>query len=150
MLRHPLPCAQRRVRAFLFVIDLLGLHAAVAFANDGTAPSDSLSRVIVSATRLPTSEDEVASSVTLITAADIEAEQARTLPDILQQAPGLNIVQTGGIGGQTSIFMRGTNSNHVKIFIDGIDVSDPSTPADSFNLGNLQLADIERIEVLRG
>jgi iron complex outermembrane recepter protein len=150
MLRHPLPCAQRRVRAFLFVIDLLGLHAAVAFANDGTAPSDALARVIVSATRLPTPEDEVASSVTLITATDIEAEQARTLPDILQQVPGLNIIQTGGIGGQTSLFMRGTNSNHVKIYVDGIDVANPSTPTNTFDLAHLQLADVERIEVLRG
>ena len=40
--------------------------------------------------------------------------------------PGLNVVQTGGPGGQTSVFMRGTNSNHVKVLIDGIDVSDPS------------------------
>jgi len=150
MLRHPLPCAQRRVRAFLFVIDLLGLHAAVAFANDGTAPSDALARVIVSATRLPTPEDEVASSVTLITATDIEAEQARTLPDILQQVPGLNIIQTGGIGSQTSLFMRGTNSNHVKIYVDGIDVANPSTPTNTFDLAHLQLADVERIEVLRG
>lgn len=150
MLLNPRPRAHHRVLAAIFVIDLLALHAAAASADDESPPSDALARVIVSATRLPTPEDEVASSVTLITAADIEAEQARTLPDILQQAPGLNIVQTGGIGGQTSIFMRGTNSNHVKIFVDGIDVSDPSTPADSFNLANLQLADIERIEVLRG
>jgi vitamin B12 transporter len=150
MLRNPPPRAQRRVLASIFFMEVLALHAAAASADDESPPSDTLSRVIVSATRLPTPEDEVASSVTLITAADIEAEQARTLPDILQQVPGVNVVQTGGIGGQTSIFMRGTNSNHVKIFVDGIDVSDPSTPADSFNLGNLQLADIERIEVLRG
>ncbi len=92
----------------------------------------------------------MASSVTLITAADLEAEQARTLPRHFAAGTRVNIVQTGGVGGQTSIFMRGTNSNHVKIFVDGIDVSDPSTPADSFNLANLQLANIERIEVLRG
>jgi len=136
--------------ASFLVINLIALHAAASFADDESAPSDALARVIVSATRLPTPEDEVASSVTLITGADIEAEQARTLPDILQQVPGLNLVQSGGIGGQTSIFMRGTNSNHVKFYVDGIDVADPSTPADTFNFAHLQLADIERIEVLRG
>ena len=64
--------------------------------------------------------------------------------------PGLNVVQTGGPGGQTSVFMRGTNSNHVKVLIDGIDVSDPSNPNRSFDFGQLLTADIERIEVLRG
>jgi vitamin B12 transporter len=150
MVRHPPPRAQRRALSSILVINLLALHAAAALADDESPPSEALERVIVSATRLPTPAYEVASSVTLITAADIEAEQARTLPDILQQVPGLNIVQTGGIGGQASIFMRGTNSNHVKIYVDGVDVSDPSTPADSFNLAHLQLADIDRIEVLRG
>ena len=150
MFRNPLPRAGRRVLASFFAINLFALHAAAAVADDESPPSDALARVIVSATRLPTPEDEVASSVTLITAADIEAEQARTLPDILQQVPGLNILQTGGIGGQTSLFMRGTNSNHVKIYVDGIDVANPSTPTDTFDLAHLQLADVERIEVLRG
>lgn len=149
MIRLSPPRAQRRTFAFA-VMYFFALHAALASANEENPASSPLERVIVSATRLPTPEFEVASTVTLITAADIEAEQARTLPDILQQVPGLNIVQTGGVGGQTSIFMRGTNANHVKMFVDGIDVSDPSTPADAFNLAHLQLTDVDRIEVLRG
>ena len=64
--------------------------------------------------------------------------------------PGLNVVQTGGPGGQTSVFMRGTNSNHVKVLIDGIDVSDPSNPNQSFDFGQLLTGDIARVEVLRG
>jgi vitamin B12 transporter len=150
MSRQSLPRAHQRALASVLFINLLALHAAGAFADEELQPSDALSRVIVSATRLPTPEDEVASSVTLITAADIAAEQTRTLPDILQQVPGLNIVQSGGVGAVASIFMRGTNSNHVKIYVDGIDVADPSTPADTFNFAHLQLADIDRIEVLRG
>jgi vitamin B12 transporter len=88
--------------------------------------------------------------VTVITAADIEREQRRTVPDALANVPGLNIVQTGGPGGQTSVFMRGTNANQVKVLIDGIDVSDPSNPNRSFDFGQLLTADIARIEVLRG
>ena len=106
--------------------------------------------MVVSATRVPTPQDQVASSVTVITAADIAAKQLRTLPDALNDVPGLNVVQTGGPGGQTSVFMRGTNSNHTKILVDGIDVSDPSTPNDTFDLANLLLSDVARIEVLRG
>ena len=47
----------------------------------------------------------------------------------------LNVVQTGGPGGQTSVFMRGTNPNHTKVLIDGIDVSDPSNPSADFDFG---------------
>ncbi|HSY07200.1 MAG TPA: TonB-dependent receptor [Steroidobacteraceae bacterium] len=143
--------ARRDALVALLVASSFVLRAPSARAQPETSPADELlARVIVSATRVPTPQSEVASSVTLITAADIDAQQARTLPDILQTVPGLNVVQTGGPGGATSVFMRGTNSNHVKILIDGIDVSDPSTPTDTFDLQHVLLADIDRIEVLRG
>jgi vitamin B12 transporter len=151
MFRDLQTAARRHAPVALFVFSLFTLHAPVAPAQDETSTGDeALPRVIVSATRLPTPEDEVASSVTLITAADIDAQQARTLPDILQSVPGLNVIQTGGAGGATSIFMRGANSNHVKILVDGIDVNDPSTPGDTFDLEHLLLADVDRVEVLRG
>jgi|HubBroStandDraft_4_1064222.scaffolds.fasta_scaffold57878_1 vitamin B12 transporter len=151
MFRTAHTTARHRALVALVFSVLFAVRAPATFAQDGTAPADEvLPRIIVSATRVPTPEDEVASSVTLITAADIDAQQARTLPDVLASVPGLNVVQTGGPGGQTSIFMRGTNSNHVKFFVDGIDVSDPSTPTDTFDLEHLLLADVDRIEVLRG
>jgi vitamin B12 transporter len=98
---------------------------------------------------VPTPESQVASSISVISADDIAAMQAPTLPDVLKFVPGLNLVQTGGAGGQTSIFMRGTNSNHVKTFVDGIDVSDPSNNS-AFDYGQLLTGDIQKIEVLRG
>ncbi len=90
------------------------------------------------------------SSVTVITAEDIAAKQLRTVPQVLQLVPGLNIVQSGGPGAVTSVFMRGTNSNHTKVLIDGIDVGDPSNAGATFDFGQLLASDIERIEVLRG
>ena len=106
--------------------------------------------VVVSPTTVPTPANQSASSVTVITGADIESQQWRTVPDALMAVPGLNVVQAGGPGGQTSIFIRGTNSNHVKVLIDGIDVSDPSNPTQSFDFGQLLTGDIARIEILRG
>ena len=105
-------------------------RAPRATTSSGVQPDE----VVVSPTALPTPSAEVASSVTVITAQEIERQQRRTVPDVLRTVPGLNVVQAGGTGGLTSIFMRGTNSNHVKIFIDGIDVSDPSNPARVFDL----------------
>ena len=79
--------------------------------------------MVISATRVPTPEDELGSSVTVITSDDIERKQEPTLPEVLQDVPGLNVVQTGSPGGVTSVFMRGTNANHTKVLVDGIDVS---------------------------
>ena len=114
------------------------------------AAPEANAQVVYSPTAVATPARDIASSVTVITAADIEREQRRTVPDALANVPGLNIVQTGGPGGQTSVFMRGTNANQVKVLIDGIDVSDPSNPNRSFDFGQLLTADIARIEVLRG
>ena len=117
---------------------------------DDAPPRADLPLVVVSATRLPTPESELGSSVTVITGQEIERKQLRTLPEVLQNVPGLSVVQTGSPGGTTSVFIRGTNANHTKVFIDGIDASDPSSPDGSFDLSQLLAADIERVEVLRG
>jgi vitamin B12 transporter len=106
--------------------------------------------VVVSPTAVATPAENVASSVTVINSQQLEQQQLRSAPDAINLLPGLNIVQNGSAGGQTSIFLRGTNSNHTKFLIDGIDVSDPSNPNRAFDLGQLLTGDIERIEVLRG
>ena len=109
-----------------------------------------LQTVVITATRIPTPQLELASSVTVVTAEQIEARQERTFADVLKDIPGLNVVQTGGPGGVTSVFMRGTNSNHTKVLIDGIDVGDPSNATGAYDFGQLLTQDIERVEVLRG
>jgi vitamin B12 transporter len=148
------PVTTTSLRPLLQSVSLATLLAAgcsaAAMAQQSASPQNVLPTIVVSPTGVPTPEAQVASSVTIVTAQDIEREQRRTVPDILANVPGLNIVQTGGAGGQTSIFIRGTNSNHTKVLIDGIDVSDPSNPNRSFDFGQLLAADIERIEVLRG
>ncbi len=126
--------------------------SAALAALTGAASSETIGDegVVVSATRLPTPVAQIASSVTVITAADIERRQDRALPDVLRDVPGLTITQTGGAGGQTSLFMRGTNSNHVKLLVDGIDMADPSTPTGAADISKLLAGDIAKVEVLRG
>lgn len=124
--------------------------AGAARAMDGPPDATSLTPLIVSANRLPTPAAEVASSVTLITGDALEQSQERTLADALRAMPGLNLIQTGGAGGVASVFIRGTDSNHTKVLLDGIDVSDPSAPSGAFDFANLLTAGVERIEVLRG
>ena len=134
----------------LVSVDFFLLTAAMpALAQDGASQAKP-EEIVVTATRVPTPISQIANSITVITAADIAIKQEQTLPDVLKDVPGLNIVQTGGPGGQTSVFMRGTNSNHVKVLVDGIDVSDVSNSNASFDFGQFLTPDIERVEVLRG
>jgi vitamin B12 transporter len=144
--RSALPPSSYRQLSTALTLLATGLLCVTARA----AHADEQESVIVSATRVPTPAVEVASSITVVTAEDIAALQERTISDVLKNVPGLNVVQTGGPGGVTSVFIRGTNSNHTKVLIDGIDVSDPSNSTGAFDFGQLLTADIERIEVLRG
>lgn len=139
-----------RIQWFGSIMGLLAAGTTCVAHADSPDTEDNLQPVVVTATKIPTPESQVASSITVITAQQIAAMQATTLPDVLKYVPGLNVVQSGAEGGLTSIFTRGTNSNHTKVLVDGIDVSDPSTPNASFDFGQFAVQDIERIEVLRG
>src|SRR6184192_3267395 len=132
---------------------LLACGILPAWAGSGAqaaADTEALQLIVVTATRIPTPEAELASSVTVVTADEIAAQQQRTFADVLRNIPVLNVVQQGGPGSVTSVFMRGTSSNHTKVLIDGIDVSDPSNANAAFDFGQLPTQDIERVEVLRG
>ena len=134
--------------AFLSAAPFLSrAQEAVSFGLQ-TAETES-EEIVVSATLIETPINEIGSTVTVVTGKEIERDQKRTLPDVLRTVPGLNIVQTGGPGGKTSVFMRGSNSNHTKVIIDGIDANDPSQDG-VFDFGQVLTSDIERVEVLRG
>lgn len=108
------------------------------------------SDVVVSATRLPTPTEEVASTVTVVTGEEIQRRQLRTLADVLLAVPGLYVAQSGGAGKSARVFMRGTEARHTLVLIDGIEIQDPSSPDGAFEFQHLTTDDIERVEVLRG
>ena len=140
-----MPHTTKFTRALLLSFPIIGFPLSGALAQVQNLPE-----TVISATGLPTDISEVASSVTVITEEQIQRDQRRTVPDLLATVPGLNVVQTGGPGGQTSMFIRGTNADHVKVLIDGIEVNDPSQPKRQFDFGPLMTDDIERVEILRG
>jgi vitamin B12 transporter len=140
--------ASRIALTVLLILLAYRLHPANAADSNALAEPVALPTVVVTPTRLPTPENEVGSSITVITQEEIQRKQERTLPDALKDVPGLNVVQTGGPGGTTSVFMRGANANQTKVFIDGIDATDPATG--TFNFEHVLTWDIERIEVVRG
>ena len=108
-----------------------------------------LDPVVVTATRTGTPLSQIASSVTVITAEEIEAKQQYQVLDILRSVPGVNIVQTGSTGGSTSIYLRGTDSRHTLLLIDGIEYRDASSIGGP-TLESLSTDNIAQIEVVRG
>ena len=115
-----------------------------------SAAAQANTQLVVSPTGIATPAAHVANAITVVTAKDIATQQFRSVPDILAAIPGLNVVQTGGAGGQSSVFTRGTNANHTKILIDGIDVGDATNANGAFDFAHLLTSDIQQFEVLRG
>jgi vitamin B12 transporter len=109
-----------------------------------------LKEVVVTATRVPTAEREIGSSVTVITEEEIKAKGYTTAKEILKGTLGLDVVSTGGPGASTSVFLRGANSYHTLVLIDGMEVGDPTQTQRQFDFANLTVDNIERIEVVRG
>ena len=104
--------------------------------------------VIVTATRTAQTADEVLSSITVISREDIERRQARSVEDLLRGTQGISIANSGGPGKNTSVFIRGTESDHVLVLIDGVRAGSATSGGAAY--GNIPIEQIERIEIVRG
>lgn len=131
------------MRSFLFIGFCVVLYQIGYASASNIQPP-----VIVTATRTAQTADETLASATVITQADIARLQARSVEDLLRGVPGLNIVNSGGPGKQTSFFLRGTESDHVLVLIDGIRVGSVTSGTTSFE--NIPIQQIDRIEIVRG
>ncbi len=107
-----------------------------------------LGQVVITATKTEEELKKVSSSVTVITREDIENKKVATTAELLREVPGLDVARSGGPGKMTSIYLRGGNSGHVLVLIDGIQVNSPTTG--NFDFSNLTTDNIERIEIVRG
>jgi outer membrane cobalamin receptor len=103
--------------------------------------------VMVTAERAAMPASSAASSVTVLTRADLEEMHAESVGEALRHVPGLSIVESGRRGGVTSLFARGGNSNYNLVMVDGVKVNDFGG---AFNFASLPVESIERIEVVRG
>jgi vitamin B12 transporter len=123
------------------------MFCAPALADE---PDQSLPQVVVTATRVPTPDTDIPAGVTVIDRQTIEERGYNTLVDALEAVPGLHVSPSGGPGGQTSVFMRGNDSDSVLVLRDGMPINDAADPDTAFNVGVDTLADVERIEIIRG
>ncbi len=116
-----------------------------------SADSDSsLDEVVVVANRAPEPLSKVGNTVTVLDQQTIEESQAVDVSSLLATTPGLTMSRTGGPGTTSSVFIRGADSDHTIVLIDGVVLNDPSSTAGNLDFGNLLVGDISRIEILRG
>ena len=139
----------RILRAPLAVLPmalLAGFGTSVSHAQ--TSPDNTLKETVVTATRVETRTDAVLSDVVVIDARTIEQSAGRTLSEVLSRQAGLQMSANGGRGKQSGLFIRGTETRHLLLLIDGVRYG--SATAGAPVLDNIPLSAIERIEVLKG
>ncbi|MBN9481007.1 MAG: TonB-dependent receptor [Bordetella sp.] len=116
----------------------------------GRAGATAVEDVVVTANRSAQPIERVGASVTVLTQAAIEARQTPAVVELLAQTPGVSFTRNGGVGTTTGVNIRGAESQHTVVLIDGVKLNDPSSTQGGFNFGNLLVGDTARIEVLRG
>ena len=126
---------------------LLGSQAVFAADSDYIAIGE-FEPMVVTATRTAETADETLASVTVITRRDIERQQARSVQDVLRGVPGISIANNGGPGKNTSLFLRGTESDHVLVLIDGVKTGSATSGTTPFQY--IPIDQVERIEIVRG
>ncbi|HWH02911.1 MAG TPA: TonB-dependent receptor [Gemmatimonadales bacterium] len=123
--------------------------AIVVGSLSAQTPSDTfkLAPVVVTATGIPTRADQLPVSVTVLKGADLAARGIRTVSQALRLVPGAAVVETSSFGSQTSLFLRGGESDYAKVLVDGVPQSQPGV---GFDYANLTTDNIDRIEVVSG
>lgn len=143
------------IRSFLpalAVVSLLSTSPLVAQLTPPATPPPlpgSLSAdVVVTAEAAPAGTSALGVATTVLDRAEIERRQQSTLLELLRTVPGLDVVQSGGPGGVTSLFLRGTTSTQTLVLLDGARLNSPYFGG--VDLSSVSTANVDRIEVVRG
>ena len=118
-----------------------------AWSEEG---DESLDEVVVVANRAPEPLSKIGNSVTVLDQQAIQESQKVDVSELLATTPGITFSRNGGPGTSTSVYIRGANSDHTVVLLDGVVLNDPSLIGGNFDFGNLLVGDISRIEILRG
>lgn len=135
-------------RSILCASVLAGLAQASSVPAFAQERAQRLDRIVVTATRTARTQDETLAAVSVIERADIERLQPASLPELLRAGVGVWVANNGGPGKLSSLFLRGTESDHVLVLVDGVRIG--SATAGAAALQDIPVEQIERIEIVRG
>ncbi len=127
-------------------VSLLTALSVTAFSGWAQSGADAL---VVTANRVAQPVNTVLAPSSVVTREDIERWQAKSVVEIMSRLPGVDIAQSGGMGANSSTFIRGTESRHVLILIDGIPLNNAGI-SNSPDLSQIPVSLIQRVEYIRG
>ena len=141
-----------------YVCAAIALFPSAAWAQDETEDGGCCSfygkkqpyEIVVTATGTETNRNKTGQAISVIDADALQTSQTASISDILRTVPSVAIARNGGVGSQTSVFIRGGESSQTLVLIDGVRINDPSSPNAAFDFGALLTGNIDRVEVLRG
>ncbi|MBO9574853.1 MAG: TonB-dependent receptor [Sphingobium sp.] len=124
------------------------LAAASSAPAQAQEPDDKV--IIVTATGLPQDRDESGQAIAVIDGKAIDQRQTQTVADLLATTPSVRVNSNGSLGSVTSVSLRGAEVGQTLVLLDGVRINDPSGTSGAVDFGNLMIANIRRIEVMRG
>ena len=127
-------------------VSLLTALSVTAFSGWAQDSADSL---VVTANRFEQPEKTILAATSVVTRADIDRWQSTSVLDVMRRLPGVDTAQSGGMGQLSSLFIRGTNSSHVLILVDGIRLNQAGVTGSS-DLSQFPISLVQRIEYVRG
>lgn len=129
-------------------LSLLSVLSATAFSV-WAQDSDSTNNMVVTASRFQQPVNTVLAPVSVVTKEQIDRWQPQSVIDVLRLLPGIDIAQSGGFGQLSSVFIRGTNSSHALILVDGIRLNQAGITGSS-DLSQFPVSLVQRVEYIRG
>jgi len=130
-------------KLFAFSATALSLWAQYGFAQDAE------STLVTTANRFTQPVSSALAPTTVVTREEIDRWQSKSIADVMRRLPGVDIARNGGLGQQTSLFIRGTESRHVLVLIDGVRLNQAGISGSS-DLSQIPVSLVQRIEYVRG
>ena len=124
--------------------------ATLPVASPALAQDFALDEIVVTPNRLETEARRTGAAVSVLTEDDLARSGAATLGEALARTPGVSLSQQGPVGNAATLRIRGADRRYVAVYVDGIRVTDPTQTETAFDFGGLMVADIGRVEILRG
>ena len=124
--------------------------ALLATAQAQSEPPEKPDEIVVEGLRLPTKLSEAGTSISIITAEDLEAKGYAFAVDALATVSGVTVNQNGAIGGLATVSIRGASTDQTLVLLDGVPIGDPTAVGGGYDFSIIDTADIERIEILKG
>lgn len=134
----------------LLAMAALALPLAALAAEEATAPTSAavIETLVVAGDPVPSTETRAPTTFAAVLDAQLYADHVKTVSDALAESAGTQVRRFGGLGSFSTVSIRGSSSNHVAIYLDGVPLSRASN--ETVNLGDLPIDSLDRIEVFRG